>query len=91
MVQAKNQQIPQLTPMSLRKRANLTQRQVAQALDVRESTVSQWERKKSPPHLVPSKMKKLLEIYRCTLDDLIEAFESPRVEAAESVATANKG
>lgn len=37
----------------------------------------------SPPHLVPSKMKKLLEIYRCTLDDLIEAFESPRVEVSE--------
>lgn len=68
-----------LTPMSLRKRVKLTQRQVAQALDVRESTISQWERGQSAPHLLPSKTKKLLEIYQCTIDELIEAFESPRI------------
>ncbi len=68
-----------LTPMSLRKRVKLTQRQVAQALDVRESTISQWERGQSAPHLLPSKTKKLLEIYQCTIDELIEAFESPGI------------
>lgn len=70
--------------MTLRKRAKLTQRQVAQALDVRESTVSEWERRISLPHLIPSKMKKLLEIYQCSLDDLIEVFESPVSEAVEA-------
>jgi transcriptional regulator with XRE-family HTH domain len=64
-----------LKPMTLRKRAKLTQRQVATALDVRESTVSEWERGLSKPHLVPSKTKKLLELYQCTIDELIEAFE----------------
>jgi len=73
MTQAKENQ--PLTPMCLRKRVNLTQRQVAKALDVRESTVSEWERGLSKPHLIPSKTKKLLELYQCTIDELIEAFE----------------
>lgn len=66
-----------LTPMTLRKRAGLTQRQVAQALDIREQTVSAWERG-GVPHLPPSKIKRMCEIYRCTIDELIEAFENPR-------------
>ena len=63
-----------LTPMSLRKKANLTQRQVAQAIDVQVQTVGGWE-KGVTPHLPPSKYKKLCELYDCTLDELIEAFE----------------
>ncbi len=69
-----------LTPMILRKRVNLSQRQVAQALDIRPQTVGDWE-KGGVPHLPPSKIKKLCEIYRCSIDDLIEAFESPRADA----------
>ena len=64
-----------LTPMSLRKRAGLTQRQVAQALDIRSQTVGSWE-KGVIPHLPPSKLKKMMEVYNCTLDELIEAFET---------------
>ncbi|AFY43643.1 helix-turn-helix transcriptional regulator [Nostoc sp. PCC 7107] len=63
-----------LTPMSLRKRVGLTQRKVAQELDIRSQTVGDWE-KGGVPHLTPSKMKRLCEIYQCSLDDLIEAFE----------------
>ena len=72
-----------LTPMSLRKRAGLTQRQVAQRLDIRSQTVGTWE-KGGVPHLPPSKMKKLCEAYNCTLDDLIEAFESVEVVSEHS-------
>jgi transcriptional regulator with XRE-family HTH domain len=64
-----------LTPMALRKQAGLTQRQVAQALDIQTQTVGSWE-KGGVPHLPPSKIKRLCEIFGCTLDDLIEAFES---------------
>ncbi len=64
-----------LTPMYLRKRAGLTQRKVAQVLDIRPQTVGEWE-KGGIPHLPPSKMKLLCEVYDCTLDELIEAFES---------------
>jgi transcriptional regulator with XRE-family HTH domain len=60
--------------MSLRQRVKLTQRKVAQELDIRTQTVSAWE-KGGVPHLPPSKMKKLCDIYECTLDELIEAFE----------------
>lgn len=67
-----------LDPMKLRKRAKLTQRQVAQALDIRQSTVSDWERGLSIPHLPPSKLKLMMEVYRCTIDELIEAFEDSK-------------
>ncbi len=60
--------------MSLRKRAGLTQRQVAQALDIQTQTVGSWE-KGGIPHLPPSKVKKLCEVFNCTLDELIEAYE----------------
>lgn len=69
-----------LTPMSLRKRVGLTQRQVAQALDIQSQTVGSWE-KGGIPHLTPSKMKKLCEVFDCTLDDLIEAYETNKVQA----------
>lgn len=65
-----------LNPVKLRQRVGLTQRQVAQQLDVRQSTVSDWERGVSTPNLPPSKIKRMMEVYECTLDDLIEAFES---------------
>ncbi|MEG4058561.1 MULTISPECIES: helix-turn-helix transcriptional regulator [unclassified Microcoleus] len=66
----------QPTPVNLRKRTGLTQRQIARALDVRESTVSEWERGLSVPHLPLSKVKQMMEVYQCTLDELVEAFES---------------
>lgn len=74
----------QPTPVNLRKRAGLTQRQIARALDVRESTISEWERGISVPHLPLSKVKQMLEVYQCSLDELIEAFESLK----EAVASA---
>ena len=69
-----------VTPVDLRKRAGLTQRQVARFLDIRETAVSEWERKLSIPRLQPSKIKKMMEIYGCTIDELIEAFEGKEEE-----------
>ena len=71
----KVQEVKHIKPMELRERAGLTQRQVAVALDVREATVSGWERGKASLKLSPSKMKRLLSLYSCTLDELIEAFD----------------
>lgn len=73
-----SEQEDQLNPVKLRQRVGLTQRQVAQALDVRQSTVSDWERGVTTPNLPPSKLKMMLQIYQCTLDDLIEAFEKTK-------------
>jgi len=75
----------QVTPMSLRKRIpNLTQRKVAVALGVGESTVSEWERGITRPHLLPSQVRKMLEVYQCSFDELIEAFEGTRAESAKA-------
>jgi transcriptional regulator with XRE-family HTH domain len=70
--------------VNLRKRTGLTQRQVARALDIRESTVSEWERGLSVPHLPLHKVRQMMKIYQCSLDELVEAFESPRLVAASS-------
>ena len=62
--------------MDLRKRAGLTQRQVAIALDKKVATISDWERGVTNPRLTFSETKRLMEIFGCTLDELIESFES---------------
>ncbi|MEH2242341.1 helix-turn-helix domain-containing protein [Nostoc sp.] len=64
-----------LTPMDLRKRVGLTQRQVALVLDKKVATISDWERGITKPRLTFSETKKLMEIYQCTLDELIKAYE----------------
>lgn len=70
-----------LTPVKLRKRAKLTQRKLAEALDVRQGTISDWERGLAVPHLKPSKLKRMMEELNCTLDELIEAYERPSANA----------
>lgn len=64
-----------LTPVELRKRRGLTQRKVAAAVDIREQTISEWERGLTIPHLTPSQYKALLDIYECTPEELVSAFE----------------
>lgn len=64
-----------LTPIELRERAGLTQRQVAEALGKTVGTVSDWERRVKRPRLSFSETKKLLDALNCSLDELIEAFE----------------
>ena len=68
-----------LTPMDLRKRVGLTQRQVAVALDKKVATISDWERRITKPRLTFSETKKMMEVFGCTLDELIEAYEELQV------------
>ena len=65
----------QLTPMKLRERVGLTQRQVSVALDKRQSTISDWERGITSPRLTLKEVQELMQLYNCTLDELVEAFE----------------
>ena len=58
----------------LRKRAGLTQRQIAIAMDVTVGTISQWENGGQRPRLFPEQMQKLLQLLNCTLDEFVEAF-----------------
>jgi transcriptional regulator with XRE-family HTH domain len=64
-----------VTPMYLRKRVGLTQRQVAEALNKKVATISDWERGVAYPRLTFSETKRIMNLYKCTLDELIEAFE----------------
>ena len=66
----------QVTPMKLRDRAGLTQRQVSVALDKRQGTISDWERGVTSPRLTLKEVRELTQLYNCTLDELIEAFEN---------------
>jgi transcriptional regulator with XRE-family HTH domain len=62
------------SPMELRQRVGLTQRQVSVALDVSETTVRRWEKKTTMPHLPLDKVKLLTQMYQCTFDELVDAF-----------------
>lgn len=53
-----------------RKRAGLSQEQVAEKLGVSRQTISKWETDESVPDIYQS--KKLAKIYSLTLDELIE-------------------
>lgn len=65
-----------LSPMDLRKRVGLTQVQLAMKIGKSPSTVAKWEARDVVPKGTPSEIKKLCEAYQCTIDELIEAFES---------------
>lgn len=62
-----------LTLADLRKRASLTQRQVADLLDVTVTTVSAWERGTQVPRLTFAQIEKLLAAFECSIQDLVEA------------------
>ena len=68
-----------VTPVLLRKRINLTQRQASDLLGVRESTISEWERGLSTPHLLL--VPKIMEVYACSADEVIQAFVSLRAQS----------
>ena len=63
--------------MELRKNAGLSRMQVAIALGVTESTVAKWEQGKQEPHLPPRRMKVLMDLYQCSIEELIEIFPQP--------------
>ncbi len=64
-----------LTPVALRQRTGLTQVQFAISIGRSPSTIAKWEAGTVLPKGTPSEIKRLCEAYRCTLDELIEAFE----------------
>ena len=65
----------------LRKRSNLTQRQVADLLNVTVTTVSAWERGTQVPRLTFAQIEKLLNALGCTIQDLVAATNPPESES----------
>lgn len=64
-----------ITPVFLRERAGLTQRQVANALNKREATISEWERGVTRPRLSFAETLKLMRLYEATIEELCIAFD----------------
>lgn len=52
-----------------RKKANLSQKQLADKLHVTQQSVSQWEKGLREPSI--EMLKKLAEIFNCTIDELV--------------------
>ncbi|WP_346291405.1 helix-turn-helix transcriptional regulator [Sphaerothrix gracilis] len=67
----------QLTLGELRKRAGLTQRQLAEAMGVTVKSVSAWERGVVAPRLTFVETQKLTEILACSFQDLVAATNQP--------------
>ncbi|WP_293134562.1 helix-turn-helix transcriptional regulator [Microcoleus sp. bin38.metabat.b11b12b14.051] len=63
-----------VTPVWIRKRSGLTQRQASDLIGVRESTISEWERGVSSPSVLL--LPKIMNTYQCTADEVIKAFEN---------------
>ena len=57
-----------------RKRANKTQEEVAEQLNVSKAAISQWENGQTNPRATT--LPKLAAIYGCTVDDLLKEDET---------------
>jgi DNA-binding XRE family transcriptional regulator len=66
----------------LRKDANLTQSQVAQALGVSEDTVANWEAGRSIPKLQIWQTKALCQLLGKRIEEVPDSFVSPKTESA---------
>jgi transcriptional regulator with XRE-family HTH domain len=70
-----------LTPAVLRQRTGLTQVHFAISIGKSPSTIAKWEARSVLPRGTPSEIKRLCEAYKCTLDELIEAFEGIEIDS----------
>lgn len=58
----------------LRKRLDLTQKEVAEAIGADDQTISNWEQGKSKPKLDPAQTFALCKVLRCSLEELASAI-----------------
>jgi DNA-binding XRE family transcriptional regulator len=63
-----------LTFVEIRKRAGVTQEQVATAVKVSTTSVRNWEKGREEPRLFIWQIKALCQSLKCSLDDLPDHF-----------------
>ncbi len=63
--------------MRLRTVRFMTQKQLAEALGVTESTIRNWEAGRSVPKLTPKQYKTLLKVLQISSDQLPDEFGPP--------------
>jgi len=61
--------------VQIRKKCNLTQKQVADSICITDQTVSNWETGRSEPKLTPKQILSLCKILQCSLEELVEAVQ----------------
>ncbi len=61
--------------MLLRERRGLTQREIAQSLNLTDQTVSNWENFRNEPKLTIPQTLKLCQILQCSLEELATIAE----------------
>ena len=67
--------------MRLRTLRFITQKQLAEALGVTETTVRNWEAGRSVPKLTPIQYKTLLKVLQITSDELPDEFGIPKPQS----------
>jgi len=65
-----------LTLVELRKKAGVTQKAVAEALQVTDHSVRNWEKGREEPRLFIWQVKALCGLLNCSLDDLPDNFKA---------------
>jgi len=62
--------------VELRKKANVTQKAVAEALHVSDHTVRNWEKGRAEAELQLWQVKALCQILQCSLEELPDRFKA---------------
>ncbi|MBP0021244.1 MAG: XRE family transcriptional regulator [Cyanobacteria bacterium SBLK] len=57
----------------LRERAKKRAEEIAVELNVAVSTVRNWDQLRNMPRMTPLSLKKLMAVYSCTFEELVEA------------------
>lgn len=57
----------------LRQRIGKRAEEIAVELNVAVSTVRNWDQLKTSPRMTPTGLKRLMDVYQCTFDELVEA------------------
>ena len=70
--------MPSISLAAARVNANMTQDEVAKAMNVSKSTIINWEKGRNSPKY--SQMEKLCEIYKMPLDYIFLPEPLPKVE-----------